>query len=449
MRAPNPIQPFAAALVSLALLACGNPPVVPSADRADSGLTTTISGQVVFQGQARGDAVVFLYDAAHPPPPLGTAHPLAFTKVPADKLFSGALHDVSQPGPFAAAYTFPTVAPGNYLVIGFLDSDACIATPGPDCALGDFGPFYIVTREPNGGDLLGGHVDADGVPAPVVVPEPDTRGLLAPVAGVQVGIGATPLPDRPAFSVAVDPAQVPLDANGNATVNPAEPTFFALRAAPISQPAVAEAQPAFLLRYVDDDHDGVPDLSPLGVPALWPKVFVRKIAEPQATSSSPLVAAGLRDENDLDDDGILDARGQSYDHLALSDGGPPQRIPADAAPDLVLLPTAFVADPITSPQTALLPSQLYAQLAGADGGADVNKVVPLTELKLALLPQAVDASAGAPVPLAAMPPGRYAVIVEQYTGQSWRVPNELSGAVAPALGFGAVDSQSFTFTVAP
>jgi len=210
-----------------------------------------------------------------------------------------------------------------------------------------------------------------------------------------------------------------------------------------------ESQPVFLVRYVDDDHDGVPDLSPLGVPALWPKIFVRKIADPDPSNVIPAVAAGLRDENDLDDDGVLDSTGKSYAHLLLVDGGAPQIIPADSQPDLVILPTAYADQPIADPNLALVPQQLYAQLALPDGGPDMNAVVPQTALPLAVLPEAVDASGLIPVPLAAIPPGRYAVIVEQYTGQTWRVPNELSPAVAASVGLAPTGSQAFTFTVAP
>ncbi|MBS2029846.1 MAG: hypothetical protein JST54_18235 [Deltaproteobacteria bacterium] len=436
----------AIALATL-LAACSSPPVQTSADRLNTAITTTLSGQVVVAGGARGDAVILLYEAAHPPAPFGTGHPIAFALVPASTLFAGALHDGNAPGPFAASYTFPTVAPGTYLVAAFLDSDACLTGPSTTCQLSDFDPFYIVTREPNGHDQLGGHVDQNGQLLPVLVPQADPDGHLAAVSGVQVGIGATALLDRPTFSVVGDPNQ--LDAQGNISVSKTEPTFFGLSSLPLNASPVVEKQPAFLVRYVDDDHDGKPDLSPLGVPALWPKIFVRKIADPDPSNVVPAVAAGLRDENDLDDDGVLDAAGKSYDHLLLVDGGAPQLIKADAAPDLVILPTAYVDQPIADPNLALVPAQLYAQLALPDGGPDMEAVLPQTTLPVAVLPQAVDASGLIPVPLAAIPPGRYAVIVEQFTGQTWRVPNELSPAVAPGVGLTPTGSQAFTFTVAP
>lgn len=428
----------------LALAACEAPEVQTSADRVNAPLTTTLSGQVVLQGPTRGDVLVLLYDAAHPPAPLGTGHPRAFVQVPAGALFQSSLHDGSAPGPFSASYTFPTVPPGQYLVGAFLDSDACLLSPSSSCRLADFDPFYLVTREPNGGDLLGGHLDAHGTLAPVTVPVPDSSGQLAPVTGVQVVLGGQPLPDRPAFSVAVDPAIV--DAHGSAAVDKQEPTFFALQAAPLQQGPVDERQPAFLVRYVDDNHDGQPDLSPQGVPLLWPKVYVRKIADPDPAHFNPSVAVGLRDENDLNDDGVLDPTGKSYDH---ADPSTRQVIPADAQPDLVVLAATYVADPITNPATAFVPTQLYAQLADANGAPDMTKVVPVQSLKLALLPRALDASGAQPVPLAKLPAGRYAVIVEQYTGQTWRLPNELSSAVAGAVGLTPVASQGFTFTVAP
>ena len=443
MRALNAI------VLATLLAACSNPPVQTSADRLNTPITTTISGQVVVEGGARGDAVILLYEAAHPPAPFGTGHPIAFALVPASTLFAGALHDGTSSGPFAAPYTFPTVASGTYLVAAFLDSDACLTGPSTSCQLSDFDPFYIVTREPNGHDQLGGHVDEHGQLLPVTVPQPDPSGHLAAVSGVQVGIGATALPDRPAFTAIGDPAEDQIDAQGNISVSKTEPTFFGLSVLPLKASPVVESQPVFLVRYVDDDHDGVPDLSPLGVPALWPKIFVRKIADPDPSNVIPAVAAGLRDENDLDDDGVLDSTGKSYAHLLLVDGGSPQIIPADSQPDLVILPTAYADQPIADPNLALVPQQLYAQLALPDGGPDMNAVVPQTALPLAVLPEAVDASGLIPVPLAAIPPRRYAVIVEQYTGQTWRVPNELSPAVAASVGLTPTGSQAFTFTVAP
>lgn len=418
-------------LCALLLAACADPPVQTAADRANAPETAPLSGQVVFQGTTRGDAIVFLYDAAQPPPPRGTGRPRAFAKIPASQLFPGALHDPAQSGPFAADFTFPTVAPGRYLLAAMLDADACLTAPTTHCRLADFVPFYAVTREPNGGDLLGGHLDLQGQLAPVTVPGPDESGHLSAVVGAQVALGGPPLPDRPAFTVALEPPRV--DAAGLGKVDKTAPTPFQLVAAPLELGAVDERQAMFLVRYVDDDHDGLPDLGPSGAPLLWPKLYLRKIADADPAQFNPAVYAGLRDENDLDDDGILDATGKSYDRIV--DGG---LVRADGRPALVVLASALLPD-----------ANLLAQLALPDGGGDVTKVVPAASLSAAVLPAAFDLSTGSPTPLAALPPGRYAVVLESFTGQSWRLPNELAPVAAGALGFSPQPAQGFAFVVAP
>ena len=49
--------------------------------------------------------------------------------------------------------------------------------------------------------------------------------------------------------------------------------------------------------------------------------------------------------------------------------------------------------------------------------------------------------------LASVPPGRYSVTVVQFTGQTWRLPNELQPSVATRFGLPARESQSFVLTV--
>jgi hypothetical protein len=431
-------------LSSLWLLACSNPPVQTSADRQGLPITTTLSGQVVFQGTARGDAFVFLFDANNPPPPVGTGHPLTFQRITADQLFGSSIHDGISAGPFAASYQIPLVAPGTYLVTATLDGDVCLTSPGNSCRLGDFNPFFDVTDQPDGVDFVGGHVDAQGSLVPVVVPPPDSNNKLAAVGPVQVVIGQA-MPDRPVFNAQVASSQVPKN----------EPTLFTLAGEVIELGPVDEQQPVFLVRYRDDNHDGVPDVDANGIPQLWPRVVVRKIADPDPSHPSsidPLLAAGLRDENDLDNNGQLDATGISYAHLAPNG----TVIPAGTTPDLVVLAAAIALDPIpnpppTNPAQLAVPLQIYAQLAEPDGGPDMNKVLQMTTLPMVILPEALDAADPTqPQPLTAMPPGRYAVIVEQYTGQTWRLPNELQPAVATSrLDVGGVTDQGFFFTVSP
>ncbi len=208
--------------------------------------------------------------------------------------------------------------------------------------------------------------------------------------------------DRPAFAFA---APLVLDpAAGTKVVE--------LVSSPLQQGPVDERQSAFVVRYVDDNGDGTPDdANGDGIADFWPKVVVRKLAD----------GTNL-DENDLDRNGVLDAEGASYVH---------QDPARDGKPAAVVLAAGWV------------PDELLAALS-ASGGAPV----PMTRLKLAVRPIAIDvADPSKPAPLAAVPPGRYAVTVIQFTGQTWRLPNELDPAVAGAFGLEGLASQAVTIEV--
>ncbi|WP_224367714.1 hypothetical protein [Hyalangium versicolor] len=391
-------------------LGCEAPPVVATSDRQQQTRSARIEGGVVVQGPARGNAVVFLYDAARPPPPQGTGRPEAFALIPQEELFGSEL-DTNTTGPFTAPFTFPLVRPGKYLLRGFIDADTC-RTGAQPCHGPDFIPWYNVTAEPNVGDVGGAAVDlATGTPRVIEVREAED-GTPIPVLGATVSFSTTAnvLVDRPAFAMEGAPATI--EPNGNTR-------FFKLRARPIREGAVNLSAPVFLVRFMDENHDGAPDdANADGVPDLWPRIIVRKLADS---------GTGITDENDLDNDGQLDAEGMDYAHA---------NAPADGQPDLVVL-AAGVA-----PEDTLLQS-LYA-----DGQPLMDKVIPVPELTVAVRPLALDArNPSAPAPLQKMPSGRYSVTALQYTGQVWRVPNELSPTLAGALGLPAVEGQGQTLQV--
>jgi len=74
--------------------------------------------------------------------------------------------------------------------------------------------------------------------------------------------------------------------------------------------------------------------------------------------------------------------------------------------------------------------------------------VPIAQLPLLIAPMAYDVSDPArPAVLKRVPPGRYAITVIQFTGQTWRVPNELAPALAADRGFREVASQGFVLEV--
>ncbi len=396
------------ALATLLTTGCESPPVVPAEDRQQQTPTARIEGNVVAQGRARGNAIVFLYDTERPPPPQGTGRPVSFIVIPQQELFGPEL-DTDAQGPFTAPFIFTLVPPGRYLLRGFIDVDTCRAGSQP-CHGPDFIPWYTVTAEPNVGDVPGAAVDPVTLVPRVVEVSLSADGLPQPALGVSVSFSeaATVLVDRPAFEVV-----------GSSRFEPGESLkLLQLRAHPIREGGVDLRAPVFLVGFMDENHDGVPDdTNGDGTPEFWPRVVVRKLAD----------GSLLTDENDLDGDGVIDAQGKDY---ASADGT------LDGQPDLAVLAAGLVPD-------AFLPD-----LLDAEGRPRTDLLLPMTELTVAVRRLALDArDPSAPTPLQTPPPGRYAVIVLQPSGQVWRVPNELSPELAQPLGFPALQSQAFFLEV--
>jgi hypothetical protein len=201
-----------------------------------------------------------------------------------------------------------------------------------------------------------------------------------------------------------------------------------ITAASFSTAGVVESDNAdrgFAVHYVDLNGDGVPDdRDSDGNPDLYPIVVLRKIS-----ASSPL---GLRDENDLDNDGRVDAESEP-------DTDYPYLVPADVSRGrAALIPCAVNA------------AAFAAQLADSTGKPDVTKTVYAKTLDLTVLPLAVDAGDPLnPRPLKDIPPGHYAIYAVTATGQTWRVPNELSPEAISTLATGAIGlaDQGATFVV--
>jgi hypothetical protein len=390
------------AVSALGLLACEAPPVYPGSDKRQNSHSGRIEGEVVVSSAARGNVVLFLFDAARPPPPVGTGRPLTFTVVSREAVFGAAADGDS--GPFTAPFAFSLVGEGKYLIRGFIDANA------------DFIPWYGVTAEVNAGDVGGGAVDPITHAVRVVEVGVDAAGHPLAVVDVPVSFSDTarvPV-DRPAFSL---PSSVVLGA---------APVTTTLTVQPISDGVVQQRAPVFLARLVDEDGDGVPDdANKDGTPDFWPRVVVRKLSE----------KSDLVDENDLDKNGVLDTEPgfADYEHINPTTG---ELIAADDKPDLVVLAAGFDF-------SALLPS-----LLDTTGRVKLTPT-PVTSLKLKLQPRAFDASnPAAPQVLKSVPKGRYAVtVIQGTTGQTWRMPNELSPDLAGARGLPPLDSQAFIVEV--
>jgi hypothetical protein len=378
-------------LVLAVLTGCEAPPVFPGADKQQNASGGRIEGQLVASSVARGKTVVLLYDAARPPPPTGTGRPVAFTVVPSESLFGAALP--GDLGPFTAPFAFSLVAPGAYLVRAFIDAND------------DFVPWYGVTSDVNAGDVAGAAIDA-ATRAARVVPVSVQAGQPVPTLDVPVTLSdALRVPvDRPVFE---------LDgATGPVTLGASE-SIHALRATPIVEGAVRQAQPVFLVRLIDDDGNGVPDdANGDGVPELWPRALVRKLAD--------------------GDNLLADETGVDYEHQDPSTGA---RLPADGAPDVVVL------------AAAIDPTDLWPQLVDGEGRPKSTPTA-VTALKLVVKPVALDLSSPSrPGLVRGVPRGRYAVVLVQSTGQTWRLPNELAPPMAAAGGLPSVESQGAFFLV--
>ncbi len=388
----------------LLLSSCEAPPVFPGADRRQNARPARVEGQVVVSSTARGNVVLTLFDAERLPPPAGTGRPLTFAVVPQSVAFAGAAD--GSVGPFTAPFAFSLVNPGRYQVRAFIDAN------------GDWVPWYGVTNEVNAGDVGGAAVDGT-TRLPVVLEVPglddgEPKGLV----GVPVSIAdSSRVPvDRPVFEVSLPGSTEPVT---EATLG-AAPLVLTLTPRAIDDGGVQQAQPVFLARFADENGDGVPDdANADGVADLaWPRVVVRKLADDAANP--------LTDENDLDRNGVLDETGVDYEHASMA---------ADGKPDLVVL------------AAGLNPTELAPLLFDSMGKVKPT-ASPVPRLTLVVRPLALDATnSRAPVPLKALPPGRYAITVIQQTGQTWRVPNELQPALSKRFGLPEVVSQGFVLKV--
>nr|WP_095982666.1 hypothetical protein [Melittangium boletus] len=408
------------ALACVLATGCEPPPVFATADVRQQQLRSRIEGQVVVQGPVRGNAIVLLYDAERPPPPQGTGRPVSFTVIPREQLFGPA--DPSAVGPFTAPYAFSQVAKGHYLVRGFIDADTCLMTGNQQpCHTPDFIPWFTVTGEPNAGDVGGAALDASGKPRIVdISPLEDDSLPAATHVNVSFSTEKTRVPfDRPVFWV-----------DGPSRFE-RKPSTLTLRPLQLQESGVDQRPPSFFVRLVDDNEDGKPDdANGDGSLDLWPRVLVRKLTH-VVDPRNP--AQGLADENDLDRNGVLDETGEDY----IRENGS-----KDGQPDLVLLSASLS-----------VPPEVLAQLNQKVDGAWSFQPVPSPILTLNLNPAAIDArDPRQPVRLQTIPPGRYSITLVQFTGQTWRVPNELDPLVAtpkdlPATGLPPVATQSFVIEV--
>jgi hypothetical protein len=453
---------FALPALLLQLAACDPPPAVPTAEPRQKRYDGRIEGSLVVQSTARGNLVVLLYDATRPPPPAGTGRPVSFAVVPGDKVFGAALNEDPArrtKGPFTAPYAIDLVPPGRYLVAGFIDANGCLPAPTAGCRGSDWVPWYGITGEPNFGDVRGAAADPD-TRAMRVVEVPAEPGPGQTLTGVNVAFvdsnTTSVLTDRPVFKV------TPLDGRATWTVGPttATPKLLALAPTAISAPPVVQthlpvAPPRFWLRLADDlPPFGVPDdTDGNGVPDVYPKVLVRKLTDRlagDAAANDSLDRTPVTDENDLNRDGVLDAEvdaeGKPNPKLVTYELATGQTDSLDGVAQRVVLAAGLV---LTDQMPRFCTGTFTAP--GTCSGAWNFTPLPLeagAPLVVGIQPRALDiANQAKPAVLKSVPVGAYSVTLLQFTGQTWRVPNELTPAFAERVGLPSLEEQGFRLEV--
>ena len=223
--------------------------------------TLTVLPSALPPGAQPIAAYVFAFDAANPPPPLGTGKPVS---VDAHQ----GLELQSAPGGLSVAYALRGLVPGNsYYLTTVIDTR------------GDFAlDPQLFAAAPGPGAIVGGHVDATQQLAQVTAASPATP-QIAVIAG-------SALPARPSFVLA-DAAQNPLAADVSLFVdetsglNPTgipAPQRLTLQATTVlgpgvGAPAEAASSAFFPVTYqacsasdatqgADADGDNLPDLYP-------------------------------------------------------------------------------------------------------------------------------------------------------------------------------------------
>ncbi len=269
----------------LSLLACGwSPPLDPDAAQ----VLNSLSGTVVYSGDAEPQTViVLLFAADDPPPPAGTGSPVAFSTVPADA-FTG-----DGAGLQSAPWALSRVPDGDWLVTAMMDMD------------GDFHPLLGSNAGATCGDVGGAHLQSLGS-ADLGVVRVEGGALLDDIA---VLVANTYPTERPAWQFqanAVDQlaAAVALaDPSDDAELFTLSSTGVASEVLQLSGPFDGSelCDTAFWVHFVDADADGLPDPHPepayadLGIPYAWPRVYLQylDLSEEQLASGEAYVAEAI------------------------------------------------------------------------------------------------------------------------------------------------------------
>jgi hypothetical protein len=252
-------------------LACGQPGVAPGLDQytCDGGPCAApglIRGQVVYDGPARGDAILLLFDTRALPPPEGNGSgAVAVARVKKAALFQRTAD--AGPGPFSAPFTFTQVPSGrSYRIRAFID------------ATGEFVPVFDYAQQPRAGDPAGASGDIAVAAAQAVT-------------GIEVALTETVRYDPPSFDLAGGSRTLDQDMD--------QPVRLKLRIARLSAQGASFDNAHFALELDRDAQGNRRSTFKDGLDDVFPRVFLRQIGAADAavvpcrTISTPVLPALL------------------------------------------------------------------------------------------------------------------------------------------------------------
>lgn len=369
-----------------------------------------VSGQLLFDDGDPADAVVLAFLASNPGPPAGTGSPVALDTV-AGASFGG------EPGGVRAGDFFLTrLADGDYVLSGLMDTDH------------NFDPFVTALAGSTCGDWAGPLTEDLGAPAADVVSVAGGEWR----DGVTIVLGTQLPQQRPVFELGDDELVLDDVLSGRA------PPILALRAtaaagdfapglaldlgpacdpAPgcggdplcaCADPAGVGCDTALWLLAKDVDLNGEPDPHPT-VPGrldVWPRVYVEYVG--------PGLGSFEVDGQTRPERWVAEAFPLGAELAAATEGSTPAAAwsAVTGAPPGLPLPTARLS--ITVP-----PVFTHVH-GGGQGGVSPSGPYDV------VLPTAGDR--------AGVPAGDWSVTVVSFTGQTWKLPNELAGLGDPAQG---------------
>ncbi len=487
-------------LIGLSLLAAGCAYTAPENTNSQVEGTNTISGTILAQGiEDPGSAVVLVYDASNPGPPLGTGRPLTFTTVPSSAFTENGAGIKS--APFAIPY--------------LADSDPAVKNAQSlDIEHSGYHVTVLVDQDHNFNPLgavgLVGATFDDYTGAHLADIETNTRGAVMVSGGelkndITIVVTDHITVQRPMFTP-VTPPVVNVKKGSESGVDPGNAQRYRIRSVPVHTeypkagaldfdgpcdltPDMDEAtcetsagchcdpgtldpsETAFWVMFVDADGDGVHDPyppNPDGTPSLqalngikdsWPRLFLEYRGHPSVDEDGNTA---------FDFDGTIN----EYEWPPESGLFRPERWVAEnftMAYELNFLGATLIAPDGATYNTPFPVNEMsmtwspVARHYYAEGSYSYDDKGPydLIDVRCFDDPSGVypdiatcDGSQHTP---ADIPKGAWQMTMISYTGQTWVVPNEIGnpneayklGMFSKGNGFdGAMESTDPSFTVA-